>query len=205
MKTTSIVFALIALVILTGCTSTTVHLRPDLTFQTKDSKLRKSVSISISTDTKNYVLKSKAGVGTWTVPIGQALEPNALRAFAAVIEKATAYTGDTAADRIIELSFDPQTDIRLGGTTFSENKCIIVLKCDIKDSTGKVVWSGTAHGEASKNISSGYMCLTPLLLIGGIFIQNAYNAAIGNAADAAMMEALQKLADQVKAQKQSIF
>ena len=92
MKTTSIVFALIALAILTGCTSTTVHLRPDLTFQTKDAKLRKSVLISISTDTKNYVLKSKAGVGTWTVPIGQALEPNALRAFAAVIEKAVAYT-----------------------------------------------------------------------------------------------------------------
>jgi|GEM_PF-5838778 len=195
MRFARIALTLTAMVILTGC-ATTTHVRTDLAFQSKSAKVPKSVLIEVPDEAKNHVAEKKYAMQTYRVPVGQALEPNALRAFATVIEKVTADKG-APTDRTIELSFDSQTAIRLGAFTFSKNTCIIGLKCDIKDSAGKVVWSGTARAEASKSSALGYM--------GGIFGTYAYTSSLGKAADAAITEALQNLANQVEAQKDSIF
>lgn len=195
MKLVHTALTLIALTLFTGC-ATTTHVRTDLAFQSKDAKIDKSALIVIPVEAKNFVAEKKYAMQTYRVPIGQALEPNALRAFATVIEKVTAEKG-APTDRTIELSFDTQTAIRLGAFTFSKNTCIIGLKCDIKDSAGKVVWSGTARAESSKNSVLGYM--------GGIFGTYAYTSSLGKAADAATTEALQDLANQVEAKKDRIF
>lgn len=195
MKLARIALTLMAMAVLTGC-ATTTHVRTDLAFQSKGVKAPKSVLIEVPDAAKNHVAEQKYAMQTYRVPVGQALEPNALRAFATVIEKVTAEKG-TPTDRTIELAFDAQTAIRLGAFTFSKNTCIIGLKCDIKDSTGKVVWSGSARAEAAKSSALGYL--------GGIFGSYAYTSSLGKAADAAIAEALQNLVNQVETQKDSIF
>ena len=109
----------------------------------------------------------------------------------------TVEKGGEPLDRTIELSFDSQTGIRLGALTFSANTCIVGLKCDIKDSSGKVVWTGNARAEASRRNVLGFL--------GGPFGAYAYTSSLGKAADAALTEALQNLANQVEAQNDSIF
>jgi hypothetical protein len=196
MRLTSIALTLTAVALLTGC-ATTTHVRTDLAFQAKSAKVPKSVLIEVPADAKNYVAEAKYAMNTWRVPVGQALEPNALRAFGTIIEKVTAEKGGATADRTIELSFDSQTGIRLGAFTFSANTCIVGLKCSIKDSSGKSVWSGTARAEASKSSAIGFL--------GGIFGNYAYTSSLGKAADAAIAQALQDLANQVESQKNTIF
>jgi hypothetical protein len=184
MKMKDLMTDLLAVTLLIACGSCTVHLRTDLSFLPKDTKIQKSALIDISAKTKEYVLE-KGYAGRGTLPIGQALEPNALTAFRAVIENVSTEKGDAAIDRIIEISFGPQTAIQLGAFTFSENKCVVGLECSIKDSTGNVVWSRSVRGEASEKGSG--------------------NKAIGRMVDVAMTKALQNLADQAEEQKQVIF
>lgn len=185
-----------AMAILISC-SMTSPVRTDIDFKPKSVKVPKSVIIKISPDTKNYVAEADYAGATWRVPVGQALEPNALKAFGTVFEEVTAENGTVTIDRMIEMSFGSETGIHLGALTFSENTFIVELKCKIKDSAGKVVWSATTSAEASERSAAG--------LLGGIAGTYAYRNALGKATDAALEEALQNLVNQIAAEREVIF
>ena len=196
MKCLGFALTLTAAAILTGCVSTT-RVRTDLAFKAKSERVPNSVLIVVPDAAKNHVAEAIRMMYTWRVPVGQALEPNALRAFATIVENVTSERAGAPIDYTIELSFDSQTGIRLGTFTFSANTCIVGLKCDIKDATGAVVWTSTARGEASKSNAFGFL--------GGLLGHYAYNHSLGGAANAAIGEALQKLTDEVEANRHTIF
>jgi hypothetical protein len=184
------------IVIVSGC-ATTTHVQTDLKFTSKQAKLSKTVLLEIPQQTRDYVAEKKYAWQAFRIPIGQAVEPNALAAFSSIIEKVTLEKGGESPYRLIELSITPETGIRLGAFTFSKNTFKITLKCDVKTPDGKAIWSTIATAESSKRKAAG--------ALGGVFGYSAYTTALQEAANAALKQALQKITDDLYKAKRKAF
>jgi hypothetical protein len=196
MKTVRYLLCVSAIVILSGC-ATTTHLRTDLQFAPSPAKLDKTVLLEVPQQTRDYVAQAKYGLETFYIPVGQAVEPNAFAAFSSVVKEVTIERGGASPDRTIEVAIAPGTDIQLGTFTFSGNTFKIVLKCDVKAPDGKVVGSDAASAESSKRKAAGFL--------GGIWGYSAYATVLRDAADDALQQALQKLTEDIyKAKAQAL-
>ncbi len=182
--------------VLAGC-ATTTHVRTNMEFSPEPEKIDKTILLDVPQETRDYVAEARYVWQAFRIPVGQAVEPNALQAFGSVIRTVHLQEGKELPDRTIEVSILPDTGIRLGFFTFSKNTFSITLQCDVKKPGGEVVWSGTASAESSKRKAGGFL--------GGGIGYSAYTAALREAAEDAMQQALQKLANDLYAAKDQAF
>lgn len=197
---------LLIVLLCAGCAST-ARLATDMSFVNKMDKIDKNVLLEIPAEAKGYVAEASVGLQKYQVPIGQALEPNALVALKSVVTSVTTGEGSDAADRIVVLSIAPETGMDLGAFTFSENGFTTVLKCDIKMGEGKVVWSKVIRARSTgRRVGQALLEVFPIFAIPALATGDTGHAgALQDAANDSLAQALQQLADEIDKAKVQIF
>ncbi|MGH8612032.1 MAG: hypothetical protein ACREYF_08320 [Gammaproteobacteria bacterium] len=197
---------LLIVVLCAGCAST-ARLATDMSFVNKMDKIHKNVLLDIPAEAKAYVAEASVGLQKYRVPIGQALEPNALVALKSVIASVTTGEGSDAADRVVVLSIAPGTGMDLGTFTFSENGFTTVLKCDIKTGGGKVVWSKVIRAQSTgRRAGQALLEVIPIVAIHAQATGNTgHFGALQDAANDSLAQALQQLADEIYKAKVQVF
>lgn len=170
-------------------------------------KIDKHVLLDIPAEAEAYVAEASVGLQKYQVPIGQALEPNALMALKSIITSVTTGEGSDAADRIVVLSMAPGTGMDLGTFTFSENAFTTVLKCDIKTREGKLVWSKVIRAQSTgQRAGQALLEAIPIVAIHAMTTGNTgHFGALQDAANDSLAQALQQLADEIHKAKVQIF
>lgn len=202
---------LLSLSTLTGC-AFTAPITTEMSFSPKITKISKHVLLDIPQDTKDYVAKEAYGGTTWQVPLGQAIEPNALTAFNSVITDVTIKKDAQPVDRVIVLSITEGTGIELGPLRVSKNTFKTAIKCDVKMPDGKVVWSKNVYAQSSAQ-RAGEVVASSLIPILGIFTgareistgDTGYTGALLDAANDSLAQALHQLIDEIYKAKDEIF
>lgn len=175
------------------CFACTINLpvSKELAFSDRPNKLPHAVGLYLSPETRAYVGKGERNGGTYLVPLGESLESNAVRSLGKIFAKVRVIDGlnqKTPEEKaVVVITFKPETAVLPGLTTFSENRVVVHLTCQIYRDASTSVWTDTVSGDLSQDSKWG--------LMGAMVGNMAYNKAFERAGNASLTIALEELND----------
>lgn len=178
-----------------GCARNIMVKQGDVQFRDRTDKIARSAGLYLADDQRNWVYSyRKLGMG-YDFVLGQALEASAAQSlrqsFQDVVMLENPNGADSNVDRVLTLRFGPGTQFVFGPTTMSMNHAAVELSCEVRDKSGKVLWSGSSSGSAEgsagmKGLVQGFM---------GSWLNQVYARIFNDA----LTDALEKLNDQILA------
>lgn len=199
-----------------GGVPTKATLGDSIPFTEREARISQIVGLYIDPESRAYVaqqsLRKDAGMSkdsvTFTVEIGQALEPNALRSLGKVFERVVVVDRSGAArgggERpawVVELAVNPATSIKIHPMAFGTHRVDIHLDARLRRADGTVLLTRTYSGEGAEGTAKG-------LLAAGVFGEYARAStmnALGQAGEQSLYLSLEAFNTDLLEQKDSLF
>lgn len=192
---------LLAASTLAACAVTT-KLQSPLEIKDFSKKSNDAIGLHISAASKQYVWNGNINVIPYSVEFGNALEPNAKHAFGKAFRQVvlidrfpTPTSSQGGPERAVSLEI-AYADVSPGALTFSSTRAVLQLKAIL--AKGSQIEDQAILVEGSAEASPGVLGAIPLLFIN----QVAYDAALQEASELAMKDALEKIVEATLARLQ---
>lgn len=203
--------------LLGGCggVPTKATLGDAIPFTDREVRIAQVVGLYVDPESREYVARQTLGHDSkltntveFSVEIGQALEPNALRSLGKVFERVVVVDksgaprgGGERPAWVVELAVNPATNIKIHPMAFGTHRVDIHLDARLRRADGTVLFARTYSGEGAEGTAKG-------LLAAGVFGEYARASAmnaLGQAGEQSLYLSLEALNTDLLEQKDTLF